>query len=124
EAWKNIGRVPSSKRGIENKFNKVLDKLFGQLDMNRKEAELLKYENHLQALAEADDDYKIRREASFLHKKIDQTADEIRQLETNLQFFDNADKSNPLMKDTFAKIERLKQQLKIWEAKLDRVKRL
>src|SRR5699024_1607239 len=34
EAWKNIGRVPSSKRGIENKFNKVLDKLFGQLDMN------------------------------------------------------------------------------------------
>lgn len=124
ERWKNIGRVPSNKRGIENRFNKELDKLFNKLKMNRTEAELLKYENHLQELEEADDDYRIQREASFLHKKIDQTADEIRQLEANLQLFDNADKSNPIMKDTFDKIDRLKQQLETWKAKLDKVNRL
>ncbi len=124
EAWKNIGNVPKNKRNIEGKFNKALDKLFQQIDMNRKDAEMLKYENHLEALKEAENDDKIRKEASFLYKKIDQTSDEIRQLETNLEFFDNADRDNPLMKDTFKNIDRLKQQLKIWEAKLEKVKRL
>lgn len=124
EAWKNIGSVPRNKRNIEGKFNKALDQLFQQLDLNRKEAEMLKYENKLEALKDEDDDYQIRREASFLHKKIDQTNDEIRQLENNLQFFDNPDRNNPLMKDTFKNIDRLKQQLKIWKAKLEKVKQL
>jgi len=124
EAWKNIGRVPNNKRFIEGKFNKALDKLFKEMDMNRKEAELLKYENHLESLKEDDDEDRIRREASFLYKKIDQTTGEIRQLETNLQFFDNADPDNPIMRDTFKNIDRLKQQLKIWKSKLEKVKNL
>src|SRR5699024_9463588 len=124
EAWKNIGNVPRNKRNIERKFNKALDNLFQQIDMNKKDAEMLKYENHLESLKEGDDENKLRKEASFLYKKIDQTSDEIIQLETNLEFFDNADRDNPLMKDTFKNIDRLKQQLKIWEAKLEKVKRL
>src|SRR5690625_933454 len=124
EAWKNIGRVPNNKRFIEGKFNKAFDKLFKEMDMNRKEAELLKYENHLESLKEDDDEDRIRREASFLYKKIDQTTGEIRQLETNLQFFDNADPDNPIMRDTFKNIDRLKQQLKIWKSKLEKVKNL
>lgn len=124
EKWKKLGRVPRNKQFIEKKFNKTLDKLFNQLDMDRKESEMLKYENRLQNLEQTDDDYKIRKEASFLRKKIDQTSNEIRQLETNLQFFDNADKSNPLMKSTFDKIDKLKQQLNIWEAKYDKLKQL
>src|SRR5699024_9098268 len=124
EAWKNIGNVPRNKRNIERKFNKALDKLFQQIDMNKKDAEMLKYENHLESLKEEENENKLRKEASFLYKKIDQTSDEIIQLETNLEFFDNADRDNPLMKDTFKNIDRLKQQLKIWEAKLEKVKRL
>lgn len=123
EAWKNIGSVPRNKRSIEGDFNNALDSLFKQLDLNRKDAEMLKYENKLEELKE-EDEYQIRREASFLHKKVDQTKDEIRQLENNLQFFDKPDRTNPLMKDTFKNIDRLKQQLKIWQAKLEMVKRL
>ncbi|HLS31240.1 MAG TPA: DUF349 domain-containing protein [Flavobacteriaceae bacterium] len=124
EEWKEIGNVPNNKRFIEGKFNKALDKLFKKLDLNRKDAEMLKYENHLESLKDEDDDYKIRKEASFLRKKIDQTATEIRQLETNLQRFDNPERSNPLMKGTFKNIDRLKQQLKIWETKLEKIKSL
>lgn len=124
EEWKAIGNVPDNKRFIEGKFNKALDKLFKKLDLNRKDSEMLKYENHLESLKDEDDDYKIRKEASFLRKKIDQTATEIRQLETNLQRFDNVDRSNPLMKGTFKNIDRLKQQLKIWESKLEKIKNL
>ncbi len=124
EAWKQLGRVPRNKKNIESKFTKVLDSLFAKLDMNKSEAEMLKYENRLQALEEADDDNQIRREAAFLYKKIDQTKDEIRQLETNLQFFSNANKDNPLLKDSYKKIDRLKQQLKTWKAKLNKLKQI
>lgn len=122
--WKNLGEVPGNKKSIEGQFNKVLDKLFSKLDINRKEAELLKYEKRLKAIDEDEDDYKYRKETSFLNKKISQTSEEVRNLEINLQRFDNADKNNPLLKDTFLKIDQLKQQLKIWEAKLDKLKQL
>ena len=124
EEWKDLGEVPHHKRHIEKDFNRVLDGLFKKLDINKKEAELLKYENRLQSLEAADDDKKIRREASFLHKKIDYTTQEIRQLETNLNFFDVADKNNPLMKSTYKKIERLKQELQTWKGKLKKLKQL
>src|SRR5699024_2056524 len=124
EAWKNLGTVPKNKKFIEGKFNKVLDQDFKELDLNRKESEMLKYENRLQSLEQSDDDYKIRKEADFLRKKIGQTKDEIRKLETNLEFFENADKDNPLMKDAFNNIEQHKQQLKIWEAKLEKLRNL
>src|SRR5699024_7522575 len=88
DQWKNLGEVPGNKRSIEGQFNKVLDKLFSKLDMNRKEAELLKYEKRLKAIDEDDNDYKYKKEASFLNKKISQTAEEIRSLEANLQRFD------------------------------------
>lgn len=122
--WKQIGRVPRNKQHIEGKFNKALDTLFGELDMNKQEAELLKYDNYLQSLDDDDNDDRIRREASFLYKKIEQTKDEIIQLETNLQFFDKVDKNNPLMKGTFRNIEQLKQQLEVWKAKLQKLKQL
>lgn len=124
ETWKELGRVPKHKKKIEHQFNDALDKLFTQLGLNRTEAEMLKYENHLQQLKETEDENKLWKETNFLHKKTAQTKDEIRQLETNLEFFDNVDKDNPLMKDTFKKMDRLKQQLKTWEAKLDKVKHL
>lgn len=69
ERWKNIGQVPKNKRKIEKDFNRELDALFEKLDIGKKEAELLKYENRLQFLEDADDDIKIQKEASFLHKK-------------------------------------------------------
>lgn len=122
EAWKNLGRVPRKKRNIEGKFNKALDHLFNQLDMNRKETEMLKYENRLENLS--NDDEQIEREAFFLNKKVQQTADEIRKYEANLQLFSNPSPDNPLMKDTYKNIEKLKQQLKIWKAKLNKVRQL
>ncbi len=124
ETWKKLGAVPRNKKHVDRDFNKVLDTLFKKLDFSQKEADLLKYENRLQALEEADDDRKIQKEASFLHKKIDQTRDEIRQLETNLNFFDVADKNNPLMKTTYKKIDRLKRELQTWKGKLKKLKRL
>ncbi len=125
EEWKNLGRVPYNKRYIEGKFNKALDHLFSQLDMDKKEAEMIKYENRIQSLDEAEDTRKIEKEVIFLRKKISETKAEINQLENNLQFFSqDVDESNPLVKEVLNNIEKHKNQLETWKAKLKKVRSL
>ncbi|MGB8374387.1 MAG: DUF349 domain-containing protein, partial [Salegentibacter sp.] len=124
EAWKNTGRVPYNKRFIEGKFNKALDQLFNKLDVDHTKAEMLKYENKVQALNDADDDKKIQNEHYFLSKKIEETKAEIRQLENNLQFFSHVDEENPLVKEVLNNIENHKGQLEVWQEKLRKIKSL
>ena len=124
EDWKNLGSVPYNKRFIEGKFNKALDQLFNKLDVDHTKAEMLKYENKVQALNDADDDKKLRNEHYFLTKKIEETKAEIRQLENNLQFFSNVDEDNPLVQDVHKNIAAQKEQLEIWKEKLRKIKSL
>ena len=123
-SWKEIGKVPYNKRFIEGKFNKVLDQLFNKMDIDNTKAEMLKYENKVQALNNADDDKKIRNEHYFLSKKVEETKAEIRQLENNLQFFSNVDDKNPLVQDVHKNIAKHKEELEVWEEKLRKVKSL
>ncbi|MFO8146149.1 MAG: DUF349 domain-containing protein [Bacteroidota bacterium] len=122
EEWKNIGKVPYNKRFIEGKFNKLLDQLFSKLDVDRTKAEMMKYENKIQALNNADDDKKLRNEHYFLSKKVEETIADIRQLENNLQFFSNVDDENPLVKEVHKNIADQKEQLKVWKEKLEKIK--
>ena len=124
EEWKNTGKVPFSKRYIEGKFNKALDQAFDKLDMDKKQSEMLKYENKVQALEDADDTRKINNEHYFLTKKIEETKAEIRQLENNLQFFAHVDDDNPVVLEVRRNIQDHKDQLKIWKEKLEKVNSL
>ncbi|NJY63292.1 DUF349 domain-containing protein [Salinimicrobium sp. CDJ15-81-2] len=124
EEWKKLGRVPQSKRYIEGKFNRALDQAFDKLDMDKKQTEMLKYENKVQALEDSDDSRKLNNEHYFLTKKIEETKAEIRQLENNLQFFSNVDDKNPLVREVHKNIQNHKEQLKIWKEKLEKVKSL
>ena len=124
EEWKTIGKVPYTKRFIEGKFNKQLDQLFSKLDVDNNKAEMMKYENKLHALNEADDDKKLRNEHYFLTKKVEETKNEIRQLENNLQFFANVDDDNPLVQEVHKNIQDHKDQLLVWQEKLEKIKSL
>ena len=124
EEWKHIGKVPYNKRFIEGKFNKLLDQLFSKLDVDNNKAEMMKYENKIHALNEADDDKKLRNEHYFLTKKVEETIAEIRQLENNLQFFANVDDDNPLVQEVHKNIQDHKDQLKVWKEKLQKIKSL
>ena len=124
EEWKKLGRVPQNKRYIEGKFNRALDHAFDKLDMDKKQTEMLKYENKVQALEDSDDSRKLNNEHYFLTKKIEETKAEIRQLENNLQFFSNVDDKNPLVQEVHKNIRDHKEQLKIWKEKLEKVKSL
>lgn len=123
-AWKKVGRVPYNKRQIEQKFNQTLDELFSKLDLSKKESELIKFDNKLNTLVNREDDRKLQNEHFFISKKIDETKDEIRQLENNLGFFHHVDENNPLVKEVHKNIARHKEQLEVWKAKLSKIKEI
>ena len=121
-AWKTIGHVPDNKRYIDGKFNKVLDGLFGKLDMDRAKLEMIKFENKLENLAQPGDTRLLDNEQNFIRKKIGEIKGEINQLENNMQFFSNVDESNPLVKEVFKNVDNHKKNLSIWEDKLRKIK--
>jgi hypothetical protein len=122
--WKSIGRVPFKKKSIEQQFNKTLDELFTKLDLSKKEAELIKFENKLNTMVSQEDERKLKNEHFFISKKIDETKDEIRQLENNLGFFQHVPDTNPLVMEVHKNIARHKDQLEVWKAKLKRIKKV
>lgn len=121
--WKAIGRVPYNKRFIDGKFSKAIDALYGKLDISKVESDLLKYDNKLATMANADDKRHLDNEHNFIRKKIDEVKGEINQLENNLQFFSNAADDNPLVKDVHKNIEKHKTDLITWETKLRKIKK-
>ncbi|MFT4697862.1 MAG: hypothetical protein ACI9SJ_000993 [Flavobacteriaceae bacterium] len=123
-SWKKIGRVPYNKKDIEQKFNKKLDSLFNQLDIDKKEIELIKFENKLNTLASEDDIRKLQNEEFFLGKKVSEVQNEIRQLENNLGFFQHVDKNNPMVKEVYKNIDTQKDQLDVWKRKLSKIRKV
>lgn len=123
--WNEVGMVPTNKRYVENKFNRALDQIFKRIDISKTDAELMKYQNRLQNLEESDDSQRIYKEQTFLRKKIDDTKSELQQLENNLQFFSvDADRDNPLVKEVYSNIDKLKEDLEMWKTKLKKIKEL
>ena len=121
EEWKTYGRVPFNKKNINQKFNKILDGIFKKLDVSRQESELLQYGNKIEQLAQKDNEKAIANERTFIRKKIDESKNEIRQLENNLQFFSNASEDNPLVKDVIKKVNQHKESLETWKTKLKKL---
>lgn len=122
--WKGLGTVPYKKRDIEKKFSEVLDGLFGKLNINKKEAELLKFETRLAEIKAQDDERLLHNEKTFIRKKTDEIKGEILQLQNNLQFFKHADKSNPLVADVYKRIEKFEDELDVWTQKWRKIKSL
>jgi len=118
QEWKQIGQVPQKVRFIESKFNKIIDKLFSKLDMDKKDSVMLRFKNNMDTHIESNNTRKIENEAFFIRKKIDETTKEIKLLENNLGFFSNASPDNPLVKNVYKNIENLQENLDVWKSKL------
>ncbi|MDF4204237.1 DUF349 domain-containing protein [Maribacter sp. SA7] len=122
EEWKTYGRVPFKKKNINQKFDKIIDALYQKCGVSKQESELLKYGNKIQQLSNNDNQERaIQNERAFIRKKIDESKDEIRQLENNLQFFSNASESNPLVQDVIKRVNQHKESLAAWNAKLKKL---
>lgn len=124
EDWKAAGRVPFNKKNIESKFQKSLDQAFGALNMDKMDAEMIKYDAKLESLKSNNDPRKLNNEKIYVSKKIDEVMQEINQLENNLGFFQNSDASNPLYTEVQNNIDKHKENLELWRAKLNKLRAL
>ncbi|MBF0695263.1 MAG: DUF349 domain-containing protein [Flavobacterium sp.] len=122
ENWKGLGRVPSARRHIEGKFNKILDALFEKLSLSKKDADMMRFSNRLESLAEGNDTRKLENEKIFLMRKIDEVQSEILQLENNIQFFANAKGNNPMVNEVRKNIENHKEELNTLRTKLKQLR--
>jgi hypothetical protein len=122
ENWKGMGRVPQARRHIEGKFNKILDALFDKLSLSKKDADMVKFNNRLEQLAENDDTRRLQNEQIFIMRKIEEVQHDIRQLENNIQFISNAKADNPFIKEINKNIERHKEELVTWKEKLKHIR--
>ncbi|MEM9686608.1 MAG: DUF349 domain-containing protein [Bacteroidota bacterium] len=120
--WRALSSTTYRKRSVEDKFNKAIAALFEKLHIDKEQIELIKYGNKLEHLTH--DNALLRHEHSFVKRRISELTAEIRQLENNLQFFANATKENPLVKDVMHKIDKHKEDLSVWEAKLKKLETL
>lgn len=124
KVWKTLGRVPFKKKSIDQKFNKELDGLFSKLNLSKQEAEMIRFENKLNAMATQEDERMLQNEEFFISKKISEVKSEILQLENNLGFFQHVDSNNPLVKDVHKNIKRQKDTLETWKEKMKAIRSL
>ena len=96
-SWDSIGKVPRNKMSINNEFNKVLKE---KLKLNKINVFDLKEEN----LTEA----QLTDKARKIKSQIADLEAEVVKLENNINFFNNPSRENPLLKDTYNKIDEKK----------------
>ena len=116
EKWNTLGKLPERLRVIDTRFNKIMSAIYKKLNFDKKQIELIKYNNKLEHLSSGDD--ALAREEIFVRKRIEDIRKDILQLENNLQFFTNVDKNHPLMREALKSIEQQREALALWEEKL------
>ena len=106
-SWNNIGKVPREKLGINTEFNKTLRE---KLKLNK----IHDYDLKEEGLSENQLTDKARK---IKNQIADQEA-EIVKMENNLGFFSNSSRENPLLKETYEKIDEKKSQLEAMKTTL------
>ena len=122
--WRELGVLPRNARHIDGKFNKLIDRALGGLDLDKNEVSMLKFTHVIDSLAADDDVRKLDSEQMFVRKKIDEVVKEIQQLENNLGFFSNAKDDNPLVLNVKNRVNEFKEDLALWKEKLSYIKKL
>nr|WP_314994578.1 DUF349 domain-containing protein [uncultured Capnocytophaga sp.] len=116
EKWNSLGKLPERLRVIDTRFNKIMSAIYKKLNFDKKQIELIKYNNKLEHMP--NDDNALAKEEIFVRKKIDDIRKDILQLENNLQFFTNVDEKHPLMREALKSIHEQHEALALWEDKL------
>ncbi|TDQ23769.1 DUF349 domain-containing protein [Tenacibaculum caenipelagi] len=122
--WRDLGALPRNARYLDEKFNKAIDAHLDKLDMSRNDIEMMKFKSLVDTYLSQEDYRKLDSEQFFIRKKIDETVREMQQLENNLSFISNATEGNPLVQNVRNGIQEFKDQLDLWQEKLDYLKRL
>ena len=118
--WMAIGHIPMKmKDAMQNEYRSLIDGLFDKMRANDNELTTNEYRSMIMGLKEDPDSRdKVRRERISLQNKIQRLRDEIATLENNIGFFASSKQSDILKAEYEKKIEKIKNDVKVLEAKL------
>ena len=106
-SWNNIGKVPREKLGINTEFNKTLRE---KLKLNK----IHDYDLKEEGLSEN----QLTDKARKIKNQIADLEAEIVKMENNLGFFSNSSRENPLLKETYERIDEKKTHLEAMKQSL------
>ena len=124
DQWRALGVLPQKVKHLDSKFNKLLDSVYKKLDIDKDEANFLRFKGNVDSLLDQNNVRKLDSEQLFIRRKIDEITKEIKQLENNISFISNASADNPLIKNVYDNIEEYKRSLAIWKRKIDYMKKM
>ncbi|ROI09944.1 DUF349 domain-containing protein [Chryseobacterium sp. H3056] len=109
-SWNSIGKVPREKININTEFNKTLRE---KLKLNQ----IHDYDLKEEGLSEN----QLTDKARKIKNQIADLEAEVVKMENNLGFFSNSSRENPLLKDTYARIEEKKAQIETMKKSLHNI---
>lgn len=118
--WMSIGHVPMKmKDALQKEYRDLIDGLFDKMRANDNELSTTEYRNMVNGMKdEPGSRDKIRRERSNLQSRIQKLRDEIATLENNIGFFAASKQSDILKAEYEKKIAKIKNDVKVLEAKM------
>jgi len=116
--WRKCGLVPRDKQGIEKDFEKIMNKHFDAIKLDKKQVQKEKFKSRISAIN--GDKIKLEKEKDLIRTKIDNVKKVIIQYENNISFFGKSKSNDTLKREVENKIKSaekeidiLKEQLKI-----------
>ena len=118
--WIEIGYVPMKyKDAINKEYRELIDGFFDTMRKNQNEASTNEFRERMEGWRDdpnAND--RVRRERNTLQTRIQKLRDEIAAMENNIGFFSNSKNSELMRAEYEKKINKAKEDLKVFEAKL------
>lgn len=111
QEWNQIGKVPRENININFSFYQICNDIFHDLNINKKEIDQLQIELQFEKVIMSNDQTKLNEKIKKIKKQIQEFKNNINILENNLSFFRKIDKNNPLVKNSYTKLENKKQKL-------------
>ncbi len=116
--WRNCGIVPRNKQHIEKDFEKIMNKHFDAIKLDKKQIEKEKFRSRISAIN--GNKIKLEKEKDLIRIRIDNVKKKIIQYKNNISFFGKSKSNDALKKEVENKIKSaekeidiLKEQLKI-----------
>lgn len=118
--WMSIGHVPMKmKDALQKEYRDLIDSLFDKMRANDNELSTTEFRNMVNGMKDDPSSRdKIRRERINLQSKIQKLRDEIATLENNIGFFAASKQSDLLKAEYEKKIAKIKNDVKVLEAKM------
>ena len=119
--WNEIGHVPiGDKERVNQEFRKYINKHYDSLNLDEFSKNIQKFRNKLENLKSSDNFMsKLIQERNKIITRLKQLENDITTWENNIGFFAKSKSSEVLVKDFHRKIENGKQNIKLFNKKLD-----